>query len=224
MVRLNIASLNQLLEETDDAFLREELRLILDGEQATSSMLRDICERLSPTDLDDPYGLPGALRTALATLQVGWSGSSQLILQGAPQPIMPVIQREVMRILREAGTNALKHAHATTITVCLTYPADSSAMISLSIRDNGPAQACIRPQPGTWGVRSMHERAQAIGGHLTIDTPVSGGTTILCHFPTTIHEEHDDSTHSHALAASNAAPAVSHPTEHNLSRQYGGYS
>ncbi len=221
MVRLNIASLHHLLDETDDPFLRAELRLILEGEQATSSILRDMCERLSPTDLDDSYGLPGALRTALETVQTGWSGVCQLRLQGEPQPIMPVIQREVVRIMREAVMNAQKHTHATTITVCLTYPADPSAMISLTIHDTGREQAHIHPKPGSWGVRSMVERAQAIGGCLMIETSVSAGTTIHVRFPTTRDEEADDHTQSSPLVNLEAAAALTPPTECGLSREYG---
>lgn len=221
MVRLNIASLHHLLDETDDPFLREELRLILDGEQATSSILREMCERLSPTNLDDPYGLPGALRTALEVVEMGWSGTCHFILHGEPQPIMPVIQREVVRIMREAVMNAQKHAHATTITVCLTYPADPSAMISLTIHDTGREQAHIHPKPGSWGVRSMFERAQAVGGCLTIETSLSAGTTIHVRFPTTRDEEADDQTRSFSLVTSEAAAALTPPTECGLSREYG---
>nr|WP_315252253.1 histidine kinase [uncultured Duganella sp.] len=82
----------------------------------------------------------------------------------------------LFRIAQEALTNIAKHANASKVSVKL---ARLRHHISLKISDNGggigPAD---HGKPASFGLRSMAERARALGGTLSL-TPASGGGTVV---------------------------------------------
>jgi signal transduction histidine kinase len=83
-------------------------------------------------------------------------------------------------ILREAIHNAFKHAEASHIALTLRY---GEATLVAEVKDNGkgipgPVTAEGR-RAGHWGMVTMRERAQEIGGSLSIDTGPDGTTVTL---------------------------------------------
>ena len=74
-------------------------------------------------------------------------------------------------VVREAVSNAVRHAHATTLTV--TVKVDDE--LSIEVVDNGRG---ISELTKTSGMANMHYRAQQAGGTFTIDTPPVGGTLL----------------------------------------------
>ncbi|MFZ4873986.1 histidine kinase [Janthinobacterium sp. Mn2066] len=82
----------------------------------------------------------------------------------------------LFRIAQEALTNIAKHAQASKVSVRL---AVQRQQLSLRISDNGVGlRASDRAKPLSFGIRGMAERANALGGSLTLmDAP--GGGTIL---------------------------------------------
>jgi len=90
----------------------------------------------------------------------------------------PDLTVEILHIAREALTNIRKHARASSVDVALTRQPEALAL-ALAIADNGvgfdPAQAMN--EEGN-GLRNMRERAQALGGEVTITQRESGGTCL----------------------------------------------
>jgi len=90
-------------------------------------------------------------------------------------------QVAILRIGREAITNAGKHAAPSRIRLSLRQVSD---VIELEIHDDGrgfdPAQPA---RPGAFGLRGMYERAQLLGGTLTIESAPGRGTTIYARLP-----------------------------------------
>ena len=92
-----------------------------------------------------------------------------------PQDLDPPARtREaLMRILREAVTNAVRHADASEVLVEVSH----DGPLRLRIRDNGrgfdPAQA-----HGGYGLAGMRERARALGGDLRLSSQPGSGTEI----------------------------------------------
>lgn len=87
----------------------------------------------------------------------------------------------IFRIFQEALTNIAKHANATRVTVKLAKTRDN---INLQIIDNGKGIAPgERLKPQSFGIRGMIERANSLGGKLTIGTPNEGGCTIAIRIP-----------------------------------------
>ncbi|HMO57194.1 MAG TPA: histidine kinase [Roseiflexaceae bacterium] len=182
-LRLTIESLHRLVQRVDAPEVRQELQEALAGQQTLSEMLRQICENLYPTGIDDPLGLPAVLRQHVAKSQAFWNGECRLVVENAPTPIAPLVQREAVRIAKEAITNAMKHAGATTITVRLRYPDQPGGIVTIEIHDDG-VHGEIAVTPRHWGVRNMHENARSAGGNLTLTTVVSGGHQVCFTFPT----------------------------------------
>lgn len=86
------------------------------------------------------------------------------------------VEREIVCIAQEALTNAVRHARARKITV---HAAPSRSLgLRLSIADDGRGIAKERFGAG-FGLTSMQERADRIGGSLTIVTAPRAGTEIV---------------------------------------------
>jgi signal transduction histidine kinase len=86
-------------------------------------------------------------------------------------------QEHVTRIAREAIANAARHGGADVVMVSLRRTSEG---VSLNIRDNG--QGISRCTDGEtlegFGLRSMRERAAALGGYMTVQQLKSGGTNL----------------------------------------------
>ncbi len=183
-VRLNVQSLEHIARDTTDLCLRREIEQVLRSEQTVGMTLRSICEQLHPTGIDDPIGLPAVLRAHVQKTESRWQGQCRFICDGKLQPVRADVQLAALGIVREALTNASKHANATEITVTLRFPSQSEGSACLTITDNGQGGAPVRPKPGHWGLRQMQERALGIGGTLEIISQAGAGTTLLFCFPT----------------------------------------
>jgi signal transduction histidine kinase len=85
---------------------------------------------------------------------------------------------QLYHIAQEACTNALKHANAQNVRVCLHL---DGAHVILRIEDDGigiPAESS-----DGLGMRIMHNRAAVIGGKLTIESRHPAGTIVTCTIP-----------------------------------------
>jgi two-component system CheB/CheR fusion protein len=86
----------------------------------------------------------------------------------------------VHRLAQEAVTNAVKHGRARSITIGLAVVKGGGV---LTIRDDGRGfDAAHRSESGL-GMRIMNYRAKMIGGSLSVQSSVSGGTVVRCSFP-----------------------------------------
>jgi len=85
------------------------------------------------------------------------------------------------RIVQEALTNAIRHARATHIGVLLERRQDQVIVI---VEDNGigfEPEAAL--QSGRLGLSGIYERAQMLGGTLTIESGAGTGTTLFVEVP-----------------------------------------
>jgi signal transduction histidine kinase len=86
------------------------------------------------------------------------------------------VEREIIGIAQEAITNAVRHARARTIRV---HAASTRSVgFRLSVADDGRGIAKERFGAG-FGLTSMQERAERIGGSLTIVTAPRAGTEVV---------------------------------------------
>lgn len=177
-VRLNVQAIERLRQQTSDPAVHAEIDLLLESERTVIQTLRLICEQLHPTGLDDPYGLASVLRLQIDRLQSQWNGICRLHVKGEALPVSARVQREAMRVVREAVTNAMKHANAQQIAVELCYPETMTEPIKLIIWDDGQTAMPVVPRQGHWGIRNMYESARMVGGELSISVRAGGGTVI----------------------------------------------
>ncbi len=81
----------------------------------------------------------------------------------------------------ELLANVTRHTTASHIAVTL---ADTDAQITLTVADNGTGGATT-DKPTSTGLHGLQRRAEALDGHLDIDSPPGGPTTITLTLPRT---------------------------------------
>lgn len=120
--------------------------------------------------------------------------------------IDPSQAEEVLRITQEAVSNALRHAGAAEVLVML--DGDTEAVV-LHVVDNGTGiRQPARETTGTGlGLHTMRERAERLGGELTIEDAVPHGTEVRLTFPPTGPEGRPPSGTA-SLAEAPGAPAA----------------
>ena len=126
--------------------------------------------------------LSEALNLAARRFAEDGNVSCQFRQQGEARMLSVEGQNELFRIAQEALTNVTKHAQATSVSIDLAFTA---RQVVLTVRDNGvglTATAASEPKRG-YGLGTMRERAQRIGGKLEIEGPEAGGTSIRVRLP-----------------------------------------
>jgi signal transduction histidine kinase len=96
-------------------------------------------------------------------------------------PLSPRTQAEILRIVQEALNNVRKHADATLIRVVAVGDANS---VRIEVTDNGRGFDPAKVPPERYGLRSMRERAELVGGTLEIRSRASDGTSVGVRVPT----------------------------------------
>ncbi|MEC5163726.1 PAS domain-containing sensor histidine kinase [Janthinobacterium sp. CG_S6] len=112
----------------------------------------------------------------------------------------------LFRIFQEALTNIAKHANASRVTVRL---ARLRHHISLKITDNGGGiWQADRAKPKSFGIRGMAERANALGGTLTLSHAAGGGTVVAIKIKLATPRATIIAAAAAAPASGNSAPPV----------------
>jgi signal transduction histidine kinase len=93
--------------------------------------------------------------------------------------VTPDEREALIRIVREAITNAGRHGGATSVSVELT----NGHGTLLRIADDGSGFDPRRTRVGGFGLVSMRERAEALGGRFTLCSEDAGGTKIEVRLP-----------------------------------------
>jgi signal transduction histidine kinase/ligand-binding sensor domain-containing protein len=139
-------------------------RAIQEGRAALSSL------RTSTTQRND---LAEALQRATENGFVPGSMTVTFSVLGNAREMHPVVRDEVYRIGYEAIRNACLHSSATQLAIELRY----SQELTLRVSDNGigidPA-ITDKGKDGHFGLEGMRERADRVGGKLTLVTSTSG--------------------------------------------------
>jgi len=104
-----------------------------------------------------------------------------LKVTGEKRPLPAALDLTAYRIVQEAITNALKHAHASRLEVHIAY---QDAALELTIRDNGEGQseAGVKASTGH-GLIGMRERVELFGGELEAGSSKVGGFTVRSRLP-----------------------------------------
>jgi signal transduction histidine kinase len=94
---------------------------------------------------------------------------------GEGPPLSARAQAELLRILQEALNNVRKHADATVVRVLISSGAETA---SLTVTDNGRGFEPGGVPEGRYGLQSMRERAELIGGRLAVESHPQDGTRV----------------------------------------------
>ncbi|MFE0251019.1 sensor histidine kinase [Streptomyces sp. NPDC059010] len=123
--------------------------------------------------------LPGLVR------QVGESTGLHVELRtsGAPRPLPPDTEVAAFRVVQEALTNTVKHAHATSATVELDW---TEGELTLTVTDDGRGPVSGHGGHGLIGIR---ERAAACGGSARAGRGPEGGFRVVVRLPAAVDRE-----------------------------------
>ena len=146
---------------------------------------------LRPMRLDSAsagaLALPGALARLCDERAAQGVMRAVFLQEGAPRPLSAPLEEGLLRVAQEALSNVAKHAEADCAWVELAFEADA---VTLRVQDNGlgfdPAalrafEARMQPERadgGGFGLPGLRERAEALGGTLTLSSRAGQGAEV----------------------------------------------
>ena len=142
---------------------------------------RYVWELRSPTLENND--LPTALAETARKLTHDTAIQAQVEVNGTFRPLAQLVEDNLLRIGQEAMNNAVKHAQAKRIFVNLVFDA---RRVQLIVRDDGCGfdnQVAGNGRAGHFGLIGMQERAEKIGGTLSIHSTDGSGTEVVADVP-----------------------------------------
>ncbi len=164
--------------------LREDLTQISETASKVLKSVREISHNLRPPELDR-LGLTETLRALLMKVRE----STTLTVTGELETIDGLLDRDleinVVRIVQEAISNVLKHAHAT---VCRVHIVREGGQVLVRIEDNGRGfkpnlSEMSSEHSGGLGITGMLERVRMLNGTMTIDSEPGKGSVLRIAIP-----------------------------------------
>ncbi len=147
-----------------------------------------------------PEGLEGALREYLRKYSRQTGIEATLHCDGdARRALSPRSEVQLLRVVQEALTNVRKHADARHVTVSL---ATADSLVTLAVADDGAGFDPSRLEESLdhgFGLASMRERVEQIGGALAVHTAPGKGTRIE------VRLQQEETRAAHAPDAARAA-------------------
>jgi len=147
--------------------------------EQTTKRIRNLMSDLRPSLMDDYglmvvirwYGGQFATRTGIAVTVQGKELDPRLDQN---------VETTLFRIVQEALNNVAKHAGAQNVTITL---AAKNSQVEITVADDGRGfnieRIYLSPEQPRWGIISMRERAEAIGGDLRVESDPGKGTKVV---------------------------------------------
>ena len=166
-------------KETLASAIDRTAQAVTEGREAVQGL------RASTVESNDLAMAITSLGEALAA-EAGADTSSGLRVQveGAARTLRPIVRDEIFRIAGEALRNAFRHAGAKQIEVELRY---DERQLRLRVRDDGKGIdlkfLAAEGRSGHFGLHGMRERAELVGGKLTVWSAPGSGAEIEFSIP-----------------------------------------
>ena len=131
----------------------------------------------------DKNDLPAALSDTARRLTADTAVQAKVEVIGTFRPLSDLIEGNLLRIGQEAINNAVRHAQARNVLVNLKF---ESRRVQLTVSDDGLGfdyQVSPNGEAKHFGLIGMRERAEQIGGTLTINSRANEGTEIMVEAP-----------------------------------------
>ncbi len=188
-VALQVDAVSKTLEPTASGPRQQLVRIRRQVEQ----YIRDA--RQSIHDLRSPQLESRDLATALREFgrSAAATGTVRFTLNatGASAECPPKVENQLLRVGQEAISNALRHAEASRINVDLEFQDHS---VLLTVVDDGRGfdyDRTVASPNGHYGLRTMRERAEELGGRFTVTTATGRGTTVTALVPRAVVARED---------------------------------
>jgi signal transduction histidine kinase len=158
---------------------REALRSIEETGRAALGELRRLLGAVRSEEDTPLEPQPGLTQLDELVDQVRRAGLAvDLHVEGEPRPLQAGVELSAYRIVQEALTNTIKHAHASSADVRVRYDGDR---VELVVADDGVGPA--NGANGGHGLIGMRERVAMYGGELETAAPRGGGFLVRASLP-----------------------------------------
>jgi signal transduction histidine kinase len=178
-VSMQVESAKMALRDGDAGHTEEILDRIRSLARDKLSEARHSVQSLRP-NFTLQEDLETLLRGELEAIQQSMGVETTFDVTGDPRLLSPEIKMTLLRICQEAINNIKKHAHASQVTVALTYNRNAMA---LYVQDDGVGFDPQTPSSNSFGLTCMNERARLVGGTLIVNSQVGKGTRIYVNIP-----------------------------------------
>ena len=165
-----------------DTDLPEAKKLIAEAHDDAKNALvelRNVVRGIAPTILAD-RGLDAALSSVVQRIQT--SGVPTMLNVELPQRLPDEVESVAYFVVTEALTNVAKHARATQAIVTVRYD-EPSAMLHVSVFDDGIGGAAVAVDDEATGLRGLDERVRAARGTFSVSSPATGPTIVTAVLP-----------------------------------------
>jgi signal transduction histidine kinase len=182
-MRLNfIKMVLQKNRDVDKAY--DEVIKVEEIAQRTTHEIRTMLFAMRPVILET-QGLVAALEQYVERLRTNEIFEVALNIRGYDGQLNSEAEGVVFAIIEEAIGNAKKHSQATKVNITLLA---RQGILYVEIRDNGvgfdvDATKSTYDQRTSLGLINMDERAQAVGGHCTLDSAPGKGAAVRIQIP-----------------------------------------
>ena len=165
------------------AIARGRAQELRQGTAAALDEVRRIAHGLRPSVLDR-LGLGAAIERLVDDFQSDGVEVRAELGSLADARLPEHVETALYRIVQEALTNAVKHAHARSIRVVLNRQIGE---VAARIEDDGiglkGSETAVQSGAGRLGMGGMRERAELLGGTLAVESRRGSGTTIRVSVP-----------------------------------------
>jgi signal transduction histidine kinase len=175
---------NQLQAAAGDAETADDLEKVSEWLEAAIGDTRSLIMEISPPALYE-LGLEAALDELCHDLQQQHHLAAELVDDGADKPLGEDARAAMYRSVRELAINAVKHAHATRLTISVQRDGDR---IAVQVADDGvgfdpEAAKKESAHRASYGLFSIGERLSYLGGKMQIDSRPGRGTVVTLEAP-----------------------------------------
>jgi signal transduction histidine kinase len=162
----------------DPVKAREKLEAAQDAVRESMGSLRGLTS--DPYAVEPVMSLEKSLLSHLARTAAAEDVKLVVCMAGSESWAAPVVLREAFLVLREATSNALRHASAVVLDVNVEFtPTELRAVVE----DDGCGFDIGSQDSSGLGISAMRERARLIGGTLALYSRVGRGTTVRLTVP-----------------------------------------
>ena len=166
----------------EDSPVKNSLRHVLDLMSQVIEEGRNAVRGLR-SSRSESHELEQAFSGIQSELATGQTTAYRVIVEGKPRLLNPAVRDDVYRIGREGLVNAFRHSGATAVEIEIEY---TPRELRIFVRDDGRGidpQVVRSGESGHWGITGMKERAERIGGVLTIRSRAAAGTEVELRVP-----------------------------------------
>lgn len=177
-----LVGMRALSDTCDSPAMRQHAEELRGVAANTLDEVHNIALQLRPSVLDD-LGLPAALERYVADCQRRYPLHIDLAMRGLSGCRLPAeVETALYRIVQEGLTNVARHAQASTASVMLEW---RDSTVRAIVEDDGlgfdpEAAGKAEERLGLYGIR---ERAELLGGRLTIESEPGRGASLFVEIP-----------------------------------------